>query len=373
MKRYDRIVRRLTWFGKKNFITRCLAMILLVPLVLCHRLLHGLTHNLRREALALCALLCVLFSVSFEYYAEENPEDSVTIYNVVEDPEEELGEIDPEDLISLDPEGIYDTDSFLYLDDEEVETATIGDLEFEGYGDASEETDDETDEYFGIGDEGDTPDVNPEDVAALDVTKIDESAYADYIFDPEDWRYILVNKEHPIPQDYVVPLGNITKTMQIDERLIDDLLAMMQGAKNDGVTLLICSPYRSYEKQVRIFNRKVNKYLGRGYSYFEAYKITSLTVTIPGTSEHTLGMSLDIFCPSHKKLNYAFANTAAGKWLASNSYKYGFILRYPKGKTDITGIDYEPWHFRYVGVEAATLITKEGICLEEFVNQYLND
>ena len=89
---------------------------------------------------------------------------------------------------------------------------------------------------------------------------------------------------------------------------------------------------------------------------------------MPGASEHQIGLALDIVTDSYRELNEGFAETAAGKWLAENSYKYGFILRYPLGKEYITGIEYEPWHFRYVGVEAATVITEQGITLEELWN-----
>ena len=91
---------------------------------------------------------------------------------------------------------------------------------------------------------------------------------------------------------------------------------------------------------------------------------------MPNASEHQIGLALDIVTDTYVALNEGFAKTAAGKWLAENSCKYGFILRYPKGKEDITGIEYEPWHFRYVGAEVATLITEQGITLEEFWEEY---
>ncbi len=104
----------------------------------------------------------------------------------------------------------------------------------------------------------------------------------------------------------------------------------------------------------------------QGFSYIESFQLSSRRVTVPGASEHQLGLALDIVCTSHQDLDEAFADTDAGIWLAQNSYKYGFILRYPKEKEYITGIKYEPWHFRYVGIEAATVITERGLTLEEF-------
>ena len=159
--------------------------------------------------------------------------------------------------------------------------------------------------------------------------------------------------------------------MHCDERIIDDLLAMIQAAKDDGVSLQIISPYRDLKYQENLFNRKVTYYMNEGLSYMEAYQLASQAVTVPNASEHQLGLALDIVTDTYTKLKEEFEDTEAGKWLAANSYRYGFILRYPKGKEDITCIEYEPWHFRYVGVEAATLITEQGITLEEFWEEYL--
>lgn len=189
------------------------------------------------------------------------------------------------------------------------------------------------------------------------------------VFSRDDWRLVLINKQHSIPDDYTFPFGTINTmkgSMQCDERIIDDLLDMLQAAKEDGITLAICSPYRDLEYQQMLFNRKIKRYMNRGMSYMEAYQISSQAVTVPGASEHQIGLALDIVTDTYKNLDEGFAETPAGIWLAENSYRYGFILRYPKGKEDITGIEYEPWHFRYVGVQAATVITEDGITLEEF-------
>lgn len=197
----------------------------------------------------------------------------------------------------------------------------------------------------------------------------DDSSADDPVFSSDDWRLILVNKQHSIPDDYEFPLGDINTmkgSMHCDARIIDDLLEMLQAAKEDGVTLSICSPYRDQEYQTMLFGRKIKRYMSRGMSYLEAYQLSSQAVTVPGASEHEIGLALDIVTVGYTNLDEGFADTDAGKWLAANSYKYGFILRYPKGKEDITGIEYEPWHFRYVGVDAATVITKNGITLEEF-------
>lgn len=187
------------------------------------------------------------------------------------------------------------------------------------------------------------------------------------VFDKEDWRLILINKQHPIPDDYSFPLGTIKNNMQCDERIIEDLLMMMQAAREDGVTIIICSPYRDYSRQEILFNRKIDKYMSWGMSYMEAYKKASQTVTVPGASEHQIGLAIDFITGDYTKLNAGFGDTKAGKWLAEHSCEYGFILRYPLGKEYITGIQYEPWHFRYVGKDAAMAITEQEITLEEFV------
>lgn len=195
---------------------------------------------------------------------------------------------------------------------------------------------------------------------------VPESDYSDYVFDASDWRLILVNKQHSIPEDYTFPLGTITGSMQCDERILEELLAMMQAAKDDGVDLVVCSPYRDYNRQTYLFEKKITRYMNAGMSYMDAYKTASMSTTSPNASEHRIGLAIDFYSSSYMRLDTGFADTAAGQWLAAHSYEYGFILRYPEGKEYITGIGYEPWHFRYVGVEAATLITEKGITLEEF-------
>ena len=119
----------------------------------------------------------------------------------------------------------------------------------------------------------------------------------------------------------------------------------------------INSVYRSYEFQSSIWGGQVDRYVARGYSREEAERITNQSIAVPGTSEHQLGLAIDVACG-----NDAYA------WLAQHSWEYGFILRYPYGKTELTGILYEPWHFRYVGVELASELFELGLCMEEYMN-----
>ena len=184
-------------------------------------------------------------------------------------------------------------------------------------------------------------------------------------FSKDDWSLILVNKTHPIPDDYEVKLTVIKGNMRCDERAVDPLRSMLNAANSKGISLYVCSPYRDNDRQVMLFNRRIDQYMANGKSYLEAFKTASKDVIIPGCSEHQLGLAFDIVCSYHSTLDWEFGDTEAGKWLQEHCAEYGFILRYPKGKESITGIVYEPWHFRYVGVEAAKYIMDKGITLEE--------
>lgn len=198
-----------------------------------------------------------------------------------------------------------------------------------------------------------------ESEASLETTEV--------TFDKSDWKLLLVNKQHTIPQDYEFTLGTIKGSMRCDERIIEPLTQMFAAAKEDGVTLIVCSPYRDMARQEYLFERKVKSYQSKGMSYMDAYEKAAITVTLPGASEHQIGLAVDIISDTYSALEVGFADTEAGKWLAEHSWEYGFILRYPQGKEEITGIQFEPWHFRYVGRDAAEMITGQNITLEEFV------
>ena len=194
-----------------------------------------------------------------------------------------------------------------------------------------------------------------------------------YIPDASDeWKLILVNKQIPVPEDYDAELITINGGMQVRKEVAPPLARMLSAAKEDGVSLIICSAYRSYNRQTELFNRKLNKLLANGYTYLDAYRIGSFSVTLPGTSEHQLGMALDIITSGYSTLDSGFEKTEAGIWLNKHCSEYGFILRYPKEKEYVTGITYEPWHFRYVGVEAAKCMTENNLTLEEYLKKIGN-
>jgi D-alanyl-D-alanine carboxypeptidase len=243
------------------------------------------------------------------------------------------------------------------FDDEDGTIPSDDDL-LEGY-DEHEEQIDETDQY------------SLDDILAANEynsqTTEDENDEVTDSVSKDDWQLILVNKQHPIPDDYEFTSGIIKGSMKCDVRILGDLSDMMKAAKADGINLVVSSSYRDYDRQTFLFNRKIDYYMKKGYSYLEAYKLASITVTVPDASEHQIGLALDIASTTYSSLEIGFGDTKAGKWLAAHCAEYGFILRYPLGKEDVTGIQYEPWHFRYVGKVAATQIMERGITLEEFV------
>lgn len=185
------------------------------------------------------------------------------------------------------------------------------------------------------------------------------------------WYLVLVNNKNPMDENYEIPSFTELETgYSVDSRIADAAKQMLQDAKEDGMRIIICSAYRSVERQENLFNESLQDRLNSGLGYWDAFADTRQSVAEPGTSEHALGLALDLISNDYMGLDEKQQETEEAKWLAENCYKYGFILRYPPEKTDITGIIYEPWHYRYVGVEDATKITELGITLEEYLEQY---
>ena len=185
----------------------------------------------------------------------------------------------------------------------------------------------------------------------------------------DEWPLILVNPWNKVPDGYKVTLKQIKNGHAVDERCYPDLQQMIDDCRAAGFSPLICSSYRSQEKQERLFNDKVKYYTNLGYSLEKAKTEAAKTVAVPGTSEHQLGLAVDVVDVNNQNLDSSQEKTAVQQWLMANSWKYGFILRYPTDKSSITGIIYEPWHYRYVGKEAAAEIHDQGICLEEYLNR----
>lgn len=183
----------------------------------------------------------------------------------------------------------------------------------------------------------------------------------------KDELLTLVNFENTIPKDWKVDLVQLNNGQSVDRRIYDDLIAMLQAAKSEGLNPLICSSYRTNEKQEQLYQNKVSEYLSQGYSKVEASDKAAFWVARPGTSEHQLGLAVDIVSIKNQRLDRSQENTVEQRWLIQNSWKYGFVLRYPTNKNSITGVGYEPWHYRYVGKEHAKKINELGVCLEEYV------
>lgn len=183
----------------------------------------------------------------------------------------------------------------------------------------------------------------------------------------KDELLTLVNFENTIPKDWKVDLVQLNNGQSVDRRIYDDLIAMLQAAKSEGLNPLICSSYRTNEKQEQLYQNKVSGYLSQGYSKVEASDKAAFWVARPGTSEHQLGLAVDIVSTKNQRLDRSQENTVEQRWLIQNSWKYGFVLRYPTNKNSITGVGYEPWHYRYVGKEHAKKINELGVCLEEYV------
>ena len=163
------------------------------------------------------------------------------------------------------------------------------------------------------------------------------------------WNLTLVNRWNPLPEGY------------------DALQQMMDACRAEGLYPVVCSAYRTQAMQQTLFDQMKQSLLNQGYSDADAETEAGRQVAVPGTSEHQLGLAVDIVDLDHQLLDESQEQTAVQQWLMTNSWRYGFILRYPTAKTETTGIIYEPWHYRYVGQEAAAEIYQQGVCLEEYI------
>lgn len=329
--------------SRKNTLCRYLMLPVLILVTLFFAFYHLTLRNLKKLSFVfgVCFFSIIYCSFSFPMFIQDTAERT----GVNQDTQISFA-TGYYGMSSLDTEAVFAEEDMEIEEEILMEGEDVGYLDFyllEDVLDYSEESD------------------RPKTEVPLD--------YQNITFDASDWKLVLINKQNSIPEDYEVSLGSI-KTMkgerQCDSRIIDELLEMISDAKKDGITLAICSPYRDMNYQEKLFQRKIVRYMRSGMSYLDAFQKASETVTVPGASEHQIGLALDIVSNTYTTLDEGFGETEAGKWLEENSYRYGFILRYPKDKEYVTGISYEPWHYRYVGVEAATIIMKNQMTLEEF-------
>lgn len=187
----------------------------------------------------------------------------------------------------------------------------------------------------------------------------------------EEYYLLLANAENPLPQDWSIQTEEVQNGYEMDKWAAPAMREMIQAAKEDGVELMLCSAYRSVEKQQQLFDRSQQAYMAQGMSEEEAYAKTATETAIPGTSEHQTGLAADIVTPTYQMLDAGFADTPAGQWLSEHAAEYGFVLRYPQDKQEVTGIIYESWHYRFVGKTHAKLMKESGLCLEEYLQQEL--
>jgi len=178
----------------------------------------------------------------------------------------------------------------------------------------------------------------------------------------KDDLLILCNRWHPIPRDYEVELYTVEENIQIDRRMLPAFEKLMAALKEQGFHFGVLGAYRTWQLQEEIMASFIRMHENEGHSHEEARRLAERRVAIPGTSEHQLGLAVDIEPPQED-------NDEEGLyvWLEENAHRFGFVLRYPADKTHITGIQYEPWHFRYVGLEAAREMFERRVCLEEYL------
>ena len=205
-----------------------------------------------------------------------------------------------------------------------------------------------------------------EEPQAVPETKTDEKKPATIIpiTDAEKWNLAIINTKYPLPDSYAPTLSNAISgsNIQLDSRVSERYAEMYAAAKLSGCVLTPYSGYHSYALQETNYNRKVNFYVNQGISAEEANQKASAQVLPAGCSEHNAGLAMDIVSASSD-----FINTKEYKWLCENAHNYGFILRYPEDKTAITGMNFEPWHWRYVGTQAAKEMKEKNQCLEEYL------
>lgn len=194
----------------------------------------------------------------------------------------------------------------------------------------------------------------------------------DYIYQDEDDFFYVVNKTYLLPEDYEIQTDYVQGSYEMEKTAAKHMREMIAAAKEDGINLKVLSAYRTVNYQKKLFERNVKSRMeDYGMSYEEAYYDTSINIAPPGGSEHNAGLAADIITENGWDTYTGFEDTDEFAWLQIHAPEHGFILRYLKGKEDITGYIYEPWHYRYVGVKYAQDIMDSGLCLEEYFEKYV--
>lgn len=183
----------------------------------------------------------------------------------------------------------------------------------------------------------------------------------------DSWQLLLVNAQHALPDDFSVGLADVGSGHSVDARIASALQAMLDDCRAAGLEPLICSSYRTQQTQQSLFDDKVQRLIAEGYAPDAAQAKAGTVVAVPGTSEHQTGLAVDLVDAGNQNLDETQEQTPVQQWLLAHSWEYGFVLRYPNDKSSVTGIIYEPWHYRYVGKDAARDMHEGGLCLEEYL------
>lgn len=178
---------------------------------------------------------------------------------------------------------------------------------------------------------------------------------------------VLVNPWNEVPEGYSVEL-DVVEGYLVDRRCARALAAMLNDCRAQGYLPVICSAYRTQGYQEMLYRNKILRLLAEGVANKDAPQVAARSVALPGTSEHQLGLAVDIISETYTNLDQWQERTEVQQWLMQNCWRYGFILRYPNGTSDVTGIIYEPWHYRYVGYETAKAVADSGLVFEEYLN-----
>lgn len=209
--------------------------------------------------------------------------------------------------------------------------------------------------------------LRPEPLAVKET--VEETEPAVTVGGKTDTAYLLlVNREHPLAKTYQPELVPVTGHNAAGEkRAVEALEEMLAAGTREGLRFVVCSGYRTEDEQRKLYLRQIQKKLAEGFDGKTAVAEAEKYSALPGCSEHQSGLAFDIVALSYQTLNEGYEETEEAIWLRKHAEGYGFILRYPKEKEAVTGIGYEPWHFRYVGTVAARAITRGGLTLEEYV------
>ena len=192
---------------------------------------------------------------------------------------------------------------------------------------------------------------------------------ADFLRREKETLLMLVNPWNPLPDNYEPQLVFLGDGIYMDERAAGPLTKMLQACLADGYMSVPISGYRTQEYQQELFDNKVERLLRDGWPEDRVYEEAAKSVAVPGTSEHQLGLAMDILDVNNPNLDITQEWTNAQRWLMKHCTEYGFILRYPNGSTEITGIIYEPWHYRYVGKATAAAVSASGQVFEEYLQK----